>query len=269
MHGGSGEPFTSPAQRGNHIDIPRAYLSPVTSDLDAYERLGNLDAPFAVGTKDERRQRDRQRLRDSMRCDVARLTYDQYRAGQPCPGCGCPYIDAGPFETKGTMYFSDTERARYDAEEVRFTAVHGSCGSIRHGVSGSLTKHCGKCCPSPPLSPAQLDRLATLMGKQTPAHELMMWRLRLYCGHSIERQAHSSHKTVHSAFTGSIMCAECGCDPATIVDARAIGLVGKPPRPTAPPAARRPTRAALERRIKELEAEVTRQQAHENDGGTS
>lgn len=233
------------------------------ADLDAYERRGDLDAPFAVTTKDGRRQRDRQRLRDSMHCEVAPLTYEQYRAGQPCPGCGRPYVDAEPFEPKGTKFFSDSERARYDAEEARFKEEHPSCGYHRHGVSGSLTKHCGKCCPPPPLSPAQLDRLAPLLRTPTPDHELMMWRLRLYCGHTVERSAHASHKTVHAAFTGSTRCAECGCDPAIIIDARALGRVAPPPgtetRPTTT-ALRKPTKAALERRIAELEAKLAQLQ---------
>ena len=241
----------------------------MSADLEAYERLGDLDAPFAVTVKDERHQRDRQRLRDSMHSEVAPLTYEQYRAGQPCPGCGRPYVDAEPFEPKGTMFFSDSERARYDAEEARFKEAHPSCGSHSHGVSGSLTKHCGKCCPPPPLSPAQLDRLATLLRTPTPDHELMVWQLRLYCGHTVERRAHASHKTAHAAFTGSTRCAECGCDPAIIIDARAIGLVATLPgmgtRPTAA-AVRKPTRAALEKRIAELEAEVAQLQENRDSG---
>lgn len=237
----------------------------MSADLDAYERRGDLDAPFAVTTKDERRQRDRQRLRDSRHCEVAPLTYEQYRGGQPCPECGRPYVDAEPFEPKGSMFLADSERARYDAEEARFKEAHPSCGSHSHGVSGSLTKHCGKCCPPPPLSPAQRDRLATLLRTPTPDHELMIWRLRLYCGHTVERRAHASHKSVHAAFTGSTECAECGCDPSTIIDARAIGLVvslpGMGTRPTAA-AVRKPTRAALEKRIAELEAEVATLQAN-------
>jgi hypothetical protein len=58
-----------------------------------------------------RRQDDRQRLRDSMRCDVAPLTFEQYRAGAPCPGCGLPYVDSVPFDFKGTINLSDAERA--------------------------------------------------------------------------------------------------------------------------------------------------------------
>jgi hypothetical protein len=94
----------------------------------------------------------------------------------------------------------------------------------------------------------------------TPPHELMVWRLRLYCGHTVERSAHRSHLNVHTAFTGSARCTECGCDPATVIDARAIGLAAAPTHPEPVPAVRKPTRAALERRIEELEAEVARLQ---------
>lgn len=96
------------------------------------------------------------------------------------------------------------------------------------------------------------------MTPPTPLHELMVWRLRLYCGHTVERRAHRSHKTVHAAFTGSTKCSECGCDPAVVIDARAIGLAAPSSyNPPAPPV-RKPTRAALERRVEELEAEIAR-----------
>lgn len=88
-------------------------------DLHTYERLGDLEAPFTLTAKNGRRQRDRERLRESMRCDVAPLSFEEYRAGQPCPGCGRPYIDAELFENKGTMYFTNEERARYQAEETQ------------------------------------------------------------------------------------------------------------------------------------------------------
>lgn len=234
-------------------------------DLSSYEQLGDLDEPFELSAKDEHRQRDRQRLRDSTRCEITPLTFEQYRAGQPCPGCGRPYIDDEPFESKGTMYFTDAERARHDAEEARFKAAHRACGSHRHSVSGSLTTHCGKCCPFPPLSPAQLGRLSSLMSRKTAPHELMIWKLRLYCGHTVERQAHYSHRTVHAAFTGSIKCAGCGCDPATIVDARAIGLVEQPTQVATEPVPSKPTRAALERRVRDLEAQIARLQQAAKD----
>lgn len=230
-------------------------------DLDAYERLGDLERPFELSVKDGCRQQDRQRLRDSVRCDVASLAFEQYSAGLPCPGCGRPYVDAEPFDLTGTLNLSDDVRLRYDAEQSRFKAAHASCRSHRHGVSGSLTMHCGKCCPPPPMSPAQRERIASLLSVPTAAHELAIWRLRLYCGHTVERTAHRSHTTVHSAFGGAVRCAECRCDPAAVVDARAIGLAAEPPHAGPAPVTRKPTRAALERRIDELEAEMTRLRA--------
>lgn len=65
-------------------------------------------------------------------------------------------------------------------------------------------------------------------------------RLRLYCGHTLERSAHRSHKTVRSAFGGPVKCAECGCEPATSIDARAIGLAAEPTHPEPAPAVRKP-----------------------------
>lgn len=168
-------------------------------------------------------------------------------------------MDSEPFDFKGTINLSDAERVRYEAEQDRFKVAHALCRSHRHSVSGSLTTHCGKCCPAPPLSPSEMERIRALL-TPTPPYELMVWRLRLYCGHTVERSAHRSHLTVHSAFSGSVRCTECGCDPAAVIDARAIGLIAEPTRPESVPAVRKPTRAALERRIQELEAEVARLQ---------
>ena len=193
-----------------------------------------------------------------MRCDVAPLSFEEYSAGAPCPGCGRPYRDDEPFEFRGTMHLSGRERERYEAGASRFKAQHGLCRSHQHSVQGSLTTHCGKCCPMPPMSPAQRERIGAILRRPTPAYELMVWRLRLFCGHTVERRAHRSHKTVHAAFTGAVKCTECGRDPSTVIDARAIGLAAPSPHAPAVPAVRKPTRAALERRIEELEAEVAR-----------
>ena len=228
------------------------------TDLSEYERLGDLDSPFAVTVRHERAQRERKRLRESMRCDTAPLTYEAYRAGSPCPGCGRPYSDAEPWEFRGTINMNPEERARYASEAERFAVLHSSCGSYRHSVSGSLTMHCGKCCPAPPPSPSQIERLRQILGKPTAPHELMRWRLRLFCGHVVETTAHFTHKSVNAAFSGSVACLACGLDPAVIIDGTAVGLAGEPPalrmaRPSRKP---KPTRTELETKIQKLEAEL-------------
>ncbi|GAA0358184.1 hypothetical protein GCM10010151_54840 [Actinoallomurus spadix] len=236
-------------------------------DLTEYERRGDFDAPFELTKKHERVQKESECIREAVRCDVAPLTWEAYVAGEPCPGCGLPYRDEEPWDSKGTMYFTEEERVRYDAEEARLKEAHGDCHAMRHSVSGSLTMHCGKCCPSPPLSPRQIEDLGRILGAPKQPHELMRWRLRLYCGHVVEKRSHYTHKTLHSAFTGSTSCPECGLDPATIVDGEAIGLVEEPPgvakrvpaeSPHRPAGTRKPTRAELEAKVRELEAEIER-----------
>jgi len=82
------------------------------ADLADYERRGDLNAPFGLTKKHERAQTEAARLRESTRCDVPRLTWEAYMAGEPCPGCGLPYRDEEPREFKGTMHFTETTSAR-------------------------------------------------------------------------------------------------------------------------------------------------------------
>lgn len=96
------------------------------------------------------------------------------------------------------MYFTDEERARYEE-------AHGNCHASRHSVSGSLTMHCSRCRPMPPLSPAKVEEIVRILGRHRPIppHGLMRWRVRLYCGHVVEKRSHFKNTTLHSAFTGS------------------------------------------------------------------
>lgn len=64
---------------------------------------------------------------------------------------------------KGLIYLSEEERAQYDLEEQLFKERHADCQAHRWTVEGSLTTHCGKCCPPPPMSPEQTARIATLL----------------------------------------------------------------------------------------------------------
>lgn len=81
---------------------------------------------------------------------------------------------------------------------------------------------------APPLSPESIERLRAILSRRTPPEDLMLWRLRLFCGHVVERHAHYTHTTVHAAFMGAVACPECGLDPATIVAAEVLGRLGEP-----------------------------------------
>lgn len=201
-----------------------------TSGLEEYEILGDLDAPFEV-TKvaAEQRQAEAERVRRAHDEAPPRLSHDQMMAGEPCPGCRRPLLDPEPWNFRGTMHMTKDERRRYEAEESTFRELHPDCGTTRWSMSGSLTTHCSLCCPSPPLSPAQIEVLSRSARTRTssPAHDLMRWQLRLFCGHEVERIVHKSWKSARS-FAGSGACPTCGLDPAVLVDARPIGLVEEP-----------------------------------------
>ncbi len=227
-------------------------------DLSRYEQLGDISAPFKVTKKHERRQHERTLMLEGMHCGVPPLTWEQYQAGEPCPGCGLPYRDEEPFENKGTMYFTPEQRARYDAEDARWRAAHCNCHSARMGISGSLTQHCFKCCPNPPMSPeraAETGRvLRDLLSATRYPHRQMRWRLRLYCGHVSERTAHLENTSAERVFHG-VQCPECGLD-GIVIDAEPLGLAGEPPTYGAPP--KPPSRQALRAKLRAAEAEVRR-----------
>lgn len=98
-------------------------------------------------------------------------------------------------------------------------------------------------------------------------HEIMRWRVRLYCGHIIETAAHYTYTDPIDAGAYSKRCAECGKDRLTIVAYEPMGLRAEPPEtteptePSPPPPPKKPTRAELERRVKALEKETERLRA--------
>ncbi|CAI7978112.1 conserved hypothetical protein [Frankia sp. Hr75.2] len=101
--------------------------------------------------------------------------------------------------------------------------------------------------------------MAMIARWHTPDHELMRWRVRLYCGHIVETRRHAESARPTFAGASSMKCPECGKDPSDIVAFEPLGLLAEPPKPqepAVPPAPKRPTRAQLERRLAELEAEV-------------
>ncbi len=95
-------------------------------------------------------------------------------------------------------------------------------------------------------------------------HEIMRWRVRLYCGHIIETEAHYTYTDPLSSGPYGRRCSGCGEDGQTIVAFEPIGLRGEPPEstePLPPPPKKKPTRAELERRVKTLEEENERLRA--------
>lgn len=122
-----------------------------------------------------------------------RLTRDEMEAGVPCRGCGQPIID-GLGDWPPLMKLTEQEKREYDAAQADFAARHKDCRGHRWSLSGSRALHCGYCCPPPPLSERQLERLSSLLRASRPdPAELRTWRLTLTCDHVIDVQQHKSH----------------------------------------------------------------------------
>lgn len=194
--------------------------------------------------------------------DDMRLTYAEYTAGAACRGCGRELLTAPSWSGagKGTMYYTDEERAEADAEERVYQELHGDCRAARWRIQG--VTHCMHCCPPPPLSPEQIDRVAQLLLHPTPPESLMRWRVRLYCGHITETTRHVEMRSPTDAGSSCMTCPECGKDPSAIAAYEPLGRVREPDRApgTTPKFQRSPkqTRAQLEARVAELEAELAR-----------
>jgi hypothetical protein len=92
---------------------------------------------------------------------------------------------------------------------------------------------------------------------QARDHELMRWRVRLYCGHIVDTCRHYTIDEPTRHGSASMGCPECGMDPARIVAYEPLGLVANPPRTTGTHRQTQPSRRSIEKRLEKIEAEAT------------
>lgn len=206
--------------------------------MDGYEVRSDPDTPFVASKRDTRAQEQAVALRES----VSRSHFHQYTTG----------------ESTG-FYFSHT----HDDDEPGHE--HPGRQAFPARADGGYVEESGPSLGTelPATVAANVVQVLEKISQwpETPPHQLMRWRLRLYCGHVVERTAHIESRTVHAAFMAGVFCPECELEPATIVAARAIGPVAGPPEPAVP---RRPAgrpRQALERRLAKAKAEVAKLEA--------
>jgi hypothetical protein len=75
----------------------------------------------------------------------------------------CPRAEPPSWVGKGTMYFTDEERAARAAAEHAFKQRHPYCHALRWGLHGSAVTHCARCCPAPPMSPDQVHQISQIL----------------------------------------------------------------------------------------------------------
>lgn len=137
-----------------------------------------------------------------------RLTYEELVAREPCRGCGEAILDGlEPFP--GTMYLTPEQKVEYEAREAAYKERHGECRAHRWSMGGSRHRHCGFCCPPPPLSPQQIEDLTKLMAgwKKPDPKEMDTWELTLRCDHAVHKVMHHSNQHVYASV---VDCPECG-----------------------------------------------------------
>lgn len=210
LHGSSSPPDIHVAS--TDTDRAVAYLRLV---LDQYQAVGDPDEVATASKKDQRRQAEAERISNAAR----RMHFHELTEGE----------SAGSF-------MSHT----HDDDEVGHQ--HDGRQAFPARADGGYWEETGPSLGTQPPAPVAAN-IARAAGKiaswpRTPDHMLMRWRIRLFCGHVVERTAHRDHTTVERAFTLS-RCVECGLDPASIVAARPLGLVSEPPPPPNPTVQRR------------------------------
>ena len=220
--------------------------------------------------QDARRQRDqRQRWHD----EGMYLTRAELEAGEPCRGCGLPWIDdLGTFPP--LLKMTAEQRAEYDREEARYQERHGNCHAARQTLQGSRTQHCCYCCPPPPMSAETIERLRPLLEgiharSDDPHHRarLIVWELTLTCGHTARKAQHSDHQSYNLYST--VECRECGGEIMGILAAVRIGPAGEvaqmkdsAPRDKRANGPKPPSKAALRKKLREAEAQVEALRLH-------
>lgn len=139
----------------------------------------------------------------------AYLSREELEAGVHCRGCELPIID-GLGDWPPLMKMDENQRLEYESAVTDFRARHSDCHASRWSMSGSRATHCSFCCPPPPLSAKQVERIVAIFAstrRKNPA-ELDTWRLTLTCDHAVDKTQHVSNTYWSSQVTD---CPTCQC----------------------------------------------------------
>jgi hypothetical protein len=146
------------------------------------------------------------------------LSRGELDARVPCRGCGQSIID-GLGAWPPLMKLDDEQKRDYVAADAAFKSRHPDCHASRWSMAGSRTTHCSFCCPPPPLSEGQIQKIKTILSSRRPDPvDLDTWTLTLTCDHVVEKMQHSSNG---SWSRGVEDCPTCDC-PRGVVTAERL-----------------------------------------------
>ena len=106
------------------------------------------------------------------------LTYEEMMAGIACRACGEILWDG-----KGKPFIPINNRTEEDQREIdeaeaKFGERHLDCREGNWSIQASSMLHCHFCCPPPPMSPIQRDKIRSLFsGTVSPLTRLLQHEL--------------------------------------------------------------------------------------------
>ena len=158
----------------------------------------------------------------------AYLSLVELEAGEPCRGCGQSLLDGlGGWAPLNQL--TPEQRGEYDRAEKLFRERHGDCRSHRWSLRGHRATHCGYCCPPPPMSDRQAERIAQISSSaRVRKEDLDGWDLTLTCGHVVRRTQHRDH----DRYTGRVTdCPACGMRRGVVTAQRIVTDLALSPSP--------------------------------------
>lgn len=145
-------------------------------------------------------------------------------AGEPCRGCGEPLLD-GLGDWPAPLHMTPAQRRNCDDADASFRERHSGCRAHRWSMSANRTAHCGYCCPPPPLSTLQIERIRQILSSvKTEKKDLIDWDLILTCEHIVRHSQHRDHDR-HSFHVAE--CPTCGVRRGVVATQR-IGPAAGP-----------------------------------------
>jgi len=186
------------------------------------EQKALLRARRAAEAAEEEDRRTEERRQQWQR-EGAYMSRAEMEAGEPCRGCGQPLLD-GMGGWPPLLQLTPEQRAEYDRADTAFRERHADCRAGRWSLSGHRTTHCFYCCPPPPMSTRQIEKLEQIFSSvhphaRVPTADLDAWDLALTCDHVVRRTQHRDRDRYGIAVTD---CPACGRRRG-VVTARRVG----------------------------------------------
>jgi hypothetical protein len=186
------------------------------------EQKALLRARRAAEAAEEEDRRTEERRQQWQR-EGTYMSRAEMEAGEPCRGCGQPLLD-GAGNWPPLLRLTLEQRAEYDRADTAFRERHADCRAGRWSLSGHRTTHCFYCCPPPPMSARQIEKLGQIFSSarahaRVRTEDLDAWDLTLTCDHVVRRTQHRDHDRYGMAVTD---CPTCGRRRG-VVTARRVG----------------------------------------------